>query len=311
MLRIGAGRFAKVHIARTQRNKYFALKIMNKQTVFKTNETKHVLSERNSLYEVHSPFCMKLFAEFEDATYVYFALEYVPGGELRTLLLNHRNKFPLAMAKFYLIETFAAIEHIHSIDYVFRDLRPDNICIDEDGHIKLVDFGYCIDSKTNVNGKLYTICCTPAYLSPELLNSKWTGGYSKEVDWWAYGVMAYELIIGTLPFGDETLKSTYEIFLNILKHNLNMPTLLEGRTKDLLNKLLEPDLSKRLVDPAIIKSHPFFQEVSSWKDVNARKLLPPHVPKLTSEGDTNNYHMEASSAKHWRLQGLENKVQLT
>lgn len=300
-----------MHVARTPHHKYLALKILSKSKVFANKDVRHVTNERNVLYNLHHAFCMKLFIEFEDKEAVYFALEYIAGGELRSLLLEYDNKFPVAMAKFYLIEIFSALEHIHLLDIVHRDVRPENICIDEDGHVKIVDFGYAASTDTNVNGKLYTICTTPAYLSPELLNSKWTGGYGKEVDWWAYGVIAYEMIIGALPFGDVDDKPTYEIFLNILKHKLKIPTLMDSRSKDFLYRLLDPDLGKRLTDEPAIKAHAFFSEVSDWTSVALKGLVAPHIPRLKDEGDSSNYHLENNtSAKHWRLQGLENKMQL-
>ncbi|RYG69207.1 hypothetical protein EON64_03310 [archaeon] len=309
---LGAGRFAKVHLVRTHRNKYMALKVLRKtKDLFSSNEVRHVHNERNCMYELHSPFCMKLFAEFEDADFIYFALEYTVGGELRNLMLRHNNKLPAPMAKFYLFELFAALEHMHSLGYVHRDLRPENICLDEDGHVKLVDFGYAAHIQSNVNGKLYTICCNPSYLSPELLNSKYQGGYGMEVDLWAFGVLVYELILGGLPFGDSEDISMPEILLNILHHKIHLPLTLEGRTKDLLHKLLEPDAAKRLVDIAQIKSHVFFQEVQDWAMVNDRQLVPPFVPLVRSEGDSSQYPGVVQSVKHWKLAGLENKIQIT
>ena len=162
-----------------------------------------------------------------------------------------------------------------------------------------------------MNGKLYTICCSPSYLSPELLNSKYQGGYGMEVDWWAYGVLAYELFFGTLPFGDSNDISTPEILLNILKHKLHLPFSFDAKAKEFLSKLFDPDLTKRLSEASAVKQHSFFSDVTDWSLVEQRRLPPPHVPEVKGEGDSSHFPMHVQSAKHWTfMNSLENKIQI-
>lgn len=262
---------------------------------------------------------MKLFSEFEDKEQVYFALEFVCGGSLRSRLLSFKyNRFPIEVAKFYLIEIFSAVEYMHNLGFVHRDLRPENVLIDEEGHIKLIDFGHAARLDSNINRKLYTICCSPSYLSPELLNSKYTGGYAEEVDWWAFGVMIYETIVGGLPFGDAREESMYEILLKILNHQMKIPFFLDRHVKDILARLFEPNLTKRLIQHEEIKKHSFFREkvhssepIDWQKDVLGRRLLPPYIPLVEREGDTDCFQVDQASVKQWKLQGFENQIQLT
>eukprot|EP01031_Cornospumella_fuschlensis_P053691 gene53691-biopygen36759 len=132
-----------------------------------------------------------------------------------------------------------------------------------------------------------------------------------EVDLWAFGVLAYELLLGALPFGDSDDLSMPEILLNILHHKMHLPLTLEGRTKDLLNRLLEPEAARRLTDVALVKAHAFFQEAQDWAQVYERQLVPPFVPKVRAEGDSSQFPAVVQSAKHWKLAGLENKIQIT
>lgn len=297
---------------KTDRDKYFVVKAIKKAFIFKNEDQRHVIGERESLYEVNHPFCVKLLAEFEDQTYAYFALEYVAGGELRSLLSSNK-RLTVDTAKFYAAEILAALDHIHNAKIVYRDLRPENILIDEEGHLKLVDFGFAMRSSYNANGKHYTICCPAAYLSPELLNSKFEGGYGKEVDVWAFGVMLFELMVGYTPFCRIGEESQYEIFLAILQNKINFPTFFDQSARDLLRQVLNAELEHRMVEVDAVKTQPFFtSQISDWDAVNKRLLVPPFVPTLECEGDSRYFAVTEGSAKHFkRLKGLENKLQLS
>lgn len=307
---IGAGRTSTVMLAETDRGKYCVLKSMKKDTIFKNNELKHILNEKETLYTLNSSFCTKLLAEFEDFNFAYFVLEYIPGGELKMLLRDY-GTFPSEWAKFYMTEVLCALEHIHSRGIVYRDLRPENIAIDEEGHIKIIDFGSSIKMDYNLNGKLYTICCSAGYLSPEQLNSKFDGGYGKEVDLWQFAIVMYELMVGKTPFIKDKNDSKYEILLRILHHKMSFPSDFNPKAKDLVNKMLNPQIEKRLIEISEIKNHEFFTSfLTDWNDVEKRRLLPPYIPKIAAEGDSSNFVITEGSAKHWKLGVLENKIHL-
>jgi len=213
---------------------------------------------------------------------VYFVLEYAAGGELFSRLHNKKGKFGPETSKFYLAEIFLALEHIHSFGYAYRDLKPENIMLDEEGHCKLVDFGF--SSKPDHDGLLHTNVGTPAYLSPEQLNHKKTGGYKMYVDWWAFGVIIFELMTGTTPFCKSHKESSYAIYIRVLKGKINFPGFFDNSVKDLVKSLLTAEVDKRLKDGNGIKKSEWFKEVQFDRVLN-RELVPPHVPKLKEEGD--------------------------
>ena len=150
----GKGRTSTIKMGKTDNDKYCCVKIINKEFIFrKEMEERHILNEREAFYELDSPFCAKLLANFEDSQFCYFAMEFAPGGQL-TRLLELYTKLPADTAKFYLTEIFAALEHIHAMGFAYRDLKPENVCIDEDGHVKMVDFGSCIRYDGHASGKM-------------------------------------------------------------------------------------------------------------------------------------------------------------
>lgn len=308
----GVGRTAKVGLVKTDRQKFCAVKSIRKSGLFESKEIRHVISEREALYEINHTFCTKLLAEFEDQNYAYFAMEYVPGGELRSLLVSNK-KLTVDAAKFYAAEVLLALEHLHSLNIVHRDIRPENILIDEDGHVKLADFGYAMKTTTNANGKLYTICCPAAYLSPELLNSKYEGGYGKEVDIWAFAVVLFEMLVGNAPFSRIGEDTQYEIFLAILENRVQFPSFFDHSARELLRELFIPELEKRTQTVQAVKGHSFFSSsISDWSLVLGRLLVPPFVPQLEQEGDSRYFALTEGSVKHFkRLTGLENKLKIS
>lgn len=228
-----------------------------------------------------SPFCIRLFGTFQDDNHIHFVLEFAAGGELFRRL-SKKQYFPPNTAKFYLCEVFLAVWHVQSLGFVYRDLKPENVMLDEYGHCKLVDFGF--STRPNEHGMCLTNVGTPAYLSPEQLNGKFTQGYTSIVDWWSLGVLLYELMTGVTPFCKNFSESPYEIYLRVLKGKIKFPRSFNSSAKDLVSSLLHADLSTRLVDPKQIKSHPYFNDVD-WEAVANRQILPPFVPRLAEEGD--------------------------
>jgi protein kinase A len=279
-----------VRVCKTKSGKYFVLKGVRKESILKHNDQRHVINERESLRALSSPFCVKLFATFQDKANIYFALEYCPGGELFQRL-GKKHSFSPPVAKFYITEVFVALEHVQSHGLVYRDLKPENVMLDEEGHCKLVDFGFC--RPCNETGRMHTLCGTPAYLSPEQLDGKLTNGYGKFVDWWSFGVLIYELLIGHTPFSTKHGESHYEIFLRILNSRIHFPLFFDSASKNLISALCHPSLENRLQNVEVIKKHPYFE--IPWVSVQERSLVPPFVPNL-KEGDDHYFRQYAESS---------------
>lgn len=281
-----------VRIAKNKGGKYMVFKAVRKEYITKHNDLRHVQNERDVLRAMSSPFCVRLFGTFQDRTNIYYALEYCPGGELFQRL-GRKKQFPPEEAKFYISEVFVALEHVQDLGYVYRDLKPENIILDEEGHCKLVDFGFstpCADDST----KLHTLCGTPAYLSPEQLDGKFTNGYTRVVDWWSFGVLIFELLTGRTPFSRTNKESHYEIFLRILNKRISFPWGMDAVSKDIIGKLCHAQLDKRLVGAQDVKLHPYF--TVPWPDVVQRRLVPPFVPRIKEEGDIHYFKTYAAPA---------------
>lgn len=278
--KIGQGYSGTVRMVRYKQEKYCVFKAIRKDAL-KNRDIRHVRGEKEVLSKINSPFCIKMFSTFQDKSYLYFALEFAPGGELFHRL-GRKQFFKPDTAKFYATEVFVAIDHVQSLGYVYRDLKPENILIDEEGHCKLVDFGF--STSANSQGMLHTLCGTPAYLAPEILDGKFTNGYTKIVDWWSFGILIYELLTGKTPFSKSNKESPYEIFLKILQNKIWFPIGFDPKSKELVSSLTHPQVQKRLCEAEKIRKHGYF--VMDWNMVEARKLVPPFVPKLKTPGDT-------------------------
>lgn len=280
---VGTGTFGRVRIARYPgANKYFAMKIMRKADVLRLNQVEHIFSERSILSSISHPFIVKLYSTFQDTMHLYMLLEYVLGGELFTHL-RKATRFSLATARFYASELVVAIEYMHSKGIVYRDLKPENLLLDSQGHLKIADFGFakCIDDQ-----RTWTLCGTPEYLAPEIIQSK---GHGMAVDWWALGILIYEMLVGSPPFYDST---SFKIYEKILEGRLVFPSNMDAASRDLISSLLNPDPMLRLgnlQDRADgVKRHPWFQH-TDWNAVQNRLLTAPFVPSYSHSGDTSNF----------------------
>eukprot|EP01039_Chlorochromonas_danica_P010712 gene10712-11890_t len=264
---------------------YFAMKCLPKEVVYRRQRTeKHVENERMVLAALSSPFCMQFFGCLEDKDNFYLALEYVPGGDLHHYLHSQKPaKLSNDVTRFFAAELFAALEHMHRSGFVYRDCKPENIGIDETGHVKLLDMGFA--TRYRSPHKLQTLCGTPAYLSPEQLDGKLTNGYSEVVDWWAFGVVIFELLIGYTPFARSVNDSAYEIFLRIMKKKISFPRSIPPAARNLIGALCHPKVEERLTGMEEIKQHAFFSV--PWSAVYERRLVPPFIPHLEKAGD---YH---------------------
>jgi len=209
---------------------------------------------------------------------VYFLLEYVVGGEMFEHL-RRLQRFSNETAKFYAAEIVATLERLHLLNVVYRDLKPENVLIDQDGHIKMIDFGFA----KIVSDRTWTLCGTPEYLAPELIQSK---GHDKAVDWWALGVFIFEMLAGYPPFFDDNPVRIYE---KILCGDLTFPTFFESSAKDLIGRLLVIDRTKRLGNLKHgadgVKNHPWFKDVD-WRMVYEKHLKPPFIPTVSDPRTT-------------------------
>ncbi|KAM7177441.1 cAMP-dependent protein kinase catalytic subunit PRKX [Macrochelys suwanniensis] len=287
---VGTGTFGRVHLVKEKMAKrYFALKVMSIPDVIRLKQEQHVHNEKSVLKEVNHPFLIRLFWTYHDERFLYMLMEYVPGGELFSYLRN-MGRFNNSTGLFYSAEIICAIEYLHSKEIVYRDLKPENILLDKEGHIKLTDFGF---AKKLVD-RTWTLCGTPEYLAPEVIQSK---GHGRAVDWWALGILIFEMLSGFPPFFDD---NPFGIYQKILAGKIDFPRHLDLYVKDLIKKLLVVDRTRRLgnmkngADDA--KRHRWFRSID-WDAVPQRKLKPPIVPKVSNDGDTSNF--EAYPEDDW------------
>ncbi|XP_030642447.1 cAMP-dependent protein kinase catalytic subunit PRKX-like [Chanos chanos] len=279
---VGTGTFGRVVLVRDKRTRtFFALKSMKIVDVIRLKQQQHVHNEKEVLTEVNHPFLVRLYWTHHDERCLYMLMEYMPGGELFSYLRN-RGKFSNDTGLFYTAEIVCALEYLHSRDIVYRDLKPENILLDCEGHIKLTDFGF---AKKLVD-RTWTLCGTPEYLAPEVIQGK---GHGLAVDWWALGVLIFEMLSGYPPFFDDNPLGIYQ---KVLSAKLECPRHLDFYVKDLIKKLLVVDKGKRLGSlkngAEDVKKHRWFRLID-WDAVPHRKLKPPIIPKVAHEGDSSNF----------------------
>eukprot|EP00981_Chlorochromonas_danica_P002781 scaffold539_cov187-Ochromonas_danica.AAC.2 len=273
--------------AREAPRKYFVMKCIPKEISNKRNRyEKYLENEKLVLSSLNSPFCMQYFGCLDDKENFYLALEYAPGGDLhRYLYRQKQQRLSNEVVRFYAAELFVALEHVHKSGFVYRDCKPENVGIDELGHVKLLDMG--LATKYRDPHKLHTLCGTPAYLSPEQLDSNLTNGYTEVVDWWAFGVVIFELLTGRTPFVRSTSDSPYEIFLRIMNRKISFPRNVLPTSRRLIASLCLARVDERLTDMEDIKKHEFFS--LPWDAVYERRIVPPFIPRLERAGDHSNF----------------------
>jgi len=282
MQTLGTGSFGRVHLVKhKETGKYYAMKVLVKRQIIESKQVEHTINEKKILETLDHPYMVNLVGSFKDNRNLYIVLEYVCGGELFSYLRQCK-RLPNHVARFYAAEVVLAFEHLHSKDIIYRDLKPENLLIDKSGNIKITDFGFA----KYVPDVTWTLCGTPDYLAPEIIQSK---GYGKAVDWYALGVLIYEMLAGFPPFYDEDQMRLYE---RILEGRLRWPSYFDPAAKDLIKRLLSPDLTKRYGNlksgVADIKKHKWFSEID-WKKLAEVKVKAPYIPPFTSEGDASNF----------------------
>lgn len=279
---IGNGAYGEVFLVRDKSTfTYHAMKVVEKEVVVERNHVKHLILEKKLLQCVHFPFIVTLDVAFKDNLYLYFILPYISGGEMFTYIQKYGN-FSDNLSKFYASQVVLALEYLHYCQIVHRDLKPENILLDTNGYIKLCDFGFCKILKK----KTWTLCGTPEYLAPEVILSK---GYSFPVDWWALGVLVFEMQAGHPPFFASDPSKLYE---KILEGSYKCPDTISSEAKSLIKGLLQVDQTKRLgsLKGGVydIKSHSWFNDII-WQSILHQRVEPPFIPICPSPGDTSNF----------------------
>lgn len=279
---LGTGTFGRVRLARHKvTGKFHALKILKKYEVIRLKQVEHIMSEKRILSTVDHPFIVNLLGTCQDPINLQMLLQYVIGGELFSHL-RKAGRFSNETTKFYAASIIHAIQHLHSQDIVYRDLKPENLLLDEQGYMKITDFGFA----KVVEDRTWTLCGTPEYLAPEIIQSK---GHGKAVDWWALGILIYEMLAGYPPFYDE---NPFGIYQKILAGKIEFPRHFDVAAKDLIKKLLSADRSKRIGNlkggAEDIKKHKWFRGFD-WEALLQRSVPAPIVPEVRSPGDTRNF----------------------
>nr|XP_002126100.1 cAMP-dependent protein kinase catalytic subunit PRKX-like [Ciona intestinalis] len=279
---IGTGTFGRVVLVKEKHTKeHFALKVMKICDIIKLKQVQHVKNEKSILNQIQHPFIVQLFWADHDNSFLYMLLEFACGGELFSYLRN-AGRFNNSTSLFFASEIVSALEYLHQRHIVYRDLKPENVLLDRDGHTKLTDFGFA----KKVEDRTWTLCGTPEYLAPEVIQSK---GHGRSVDWWALGILTYEMLAGFPPFWDE---SPFGIYQKILRGKVEFPKNMEGYAKDLIKKLLTADRTRRLGNmknaSEDVKNHKWFRNID-WDAVVEKKMIPPIIPKVKHSGDTRNF----------------------
>ncbi|EER11993.1 cAMP-dependent protein kinase catalytic subunit, putative [Perkinsus marinus ATCC 50983] len=289
---VGTGTFGRVRVVKlkgSEDRSPMALKMLKKSEVIRLKQVDHVKAEKSILSMIEHPYIVNLLTSFQDDRRLYMLMEYVNGGELFSYL-RKEGRLSNDHAKFYAAEILLAFQYLHDQDIIYRDLKPENLLIDSSGHVKVTDFGFAkiVDDRT------WTLCGTPEYLAPEIIQSK---GHGKSVDWWALGILIFEMLAGFPPFYHE---SSFGIYQKILAGKYDFPRHFDIKGRDLIKRLLTHDRSKRfgcLKNGAEdIKKHKWFKGVE-WNRVMSRELPPPYVPKVKGEDDTSMFDKYPESAE--------------
>nr|XP_043886898.1 ribosomal protein S6 kinase alpha-2 isoform X2 [Solea senegalensis] len=290
---LGQGSYGKVFLVRkirgADRGHLYAMKVLKKATL-KVRDRVRSKMERDILAEVNHPFIVKLHYAFQTEGKLYLILDFLRGGDLFTRL-SKEVMFTEEDVKFYLAELALALDHLHSLGIIYRDLKPENILLDDEGHIKITDFGLSKEAIDH-DKRAYSFCGTIEYMAPEVVNRR---GHTQSADWWSFGVLMFEMLTGSLPFQGKDRKETMAL---ILKAKLGMPQFLSPEVQSLLRALFKRNPANRLgAGPdgiEEIKRHRFFASID-WNKLYKKEVRPPFKPTVGRPEDTFHFDPEFTS----------------
>jgi len=279
---LGKGGFGKVMLVRRKgTTDIYAMKVLKKEAVIRRNQVAHTKTETHILKQIRHPFLTRMFFAFQSEGKLYMVLNYLPGGEL-FYRLKREGRFSVERVRLYASEIGLGLGHLHSLDMIYRDLKPENVLLDEVGHVCLTDFGLSKESVSTPTAAR-TFCGTPEYLAPEILQGI---GHGKAVDWWSLGTLIFEMLTGLPPFYSRNVNHMYE---KILKAELRCPSYLPTDVKSLIEGLLIRDPLKRLGggkgDIKELEEHTFFRALDFQK-VFRKEYTPIYKPTLNGATDT-------------------------
>ena len=295
---IGRGNFSKVLMVESKaENKLYAMKVIKKLSILEDEDIEWIKVEKN-IYEIatNHPFLVGLHSCFHTPSRLYYIIELVQGGDLM-FHMQKKRKLPEDHVMFYSAEVALALNFLHRNGIIYRDIKLDNVLLGIDGHIKLTDYGMC---KQGIHGdkKTSTFCGTPNYMAPEILRNE---NYSSSVDWWALGVMMYEMMVGCSPFNIEQLRGKTEdyLFQIILTCDIIPPKYLSYNSRRVLSAFLIKDPCKRLGCKGNhgfkeIKCHSYFYPIN-WEKLEAKQVKPPFIPSIRDVQDFDNFPIEYTS----------------
>lgn len=278
---VGKGSFGKViQVKKKDTGKVYAMKVLKKEQVLKRKQFEHTMAERRILEEIDHPFIVSLRFAFQTTQKLYMIFDYFNGGELFHYL-SKGGRFSEERARFYAAEIALGLEHVHSMNIIYRDLKPENLLLDADGHIRITDFGLSKENVTDDNVRSF--CGTPEYLAPEILRRN---SYGRSVDWWSLGTLLYEMISGLPPFYDRNRDRMYK---KILGAELRFPAHMNPEARSICRGMLQRDPLQRLGYRGAqeIKSHPFFASID-FDALLQKRIEPPFKPVVTGTEDTRN-----------------------
>ncbi|KAM7353738.1 cGMP-dependent protein kinase for isoform 2-T5 [Cochliomyia hominivorax] len=284
---LGVGGFGRVELVQINgdTNRSFALKQMKKAQIVETRQQQHIMSEKEIMGEANCQFIVKLFKTFKDKKYLYMLMESCLGGELWTILRD-RGNFDDSTTRFYTACVVEAFDYLHSRNIIYRDLKPENLLLDEKGYVKLVDFGFA--KKLQSGRKTWTFCGTPEYVAPEVILNR---GHDISADYWSLGVLMFELLTGTPPFTGSDPMRTYNIILKGIDA-IEFPRNITSNARNLIKKLCRDNPAERLGYQrggiSEIQKHKWFDGFYWWGLQN-RTLEPPIKPTVRSVTDTANF----------------------
>ncbi|GAB7362758.1 hypothetical protein MBLNU230_g3063t1, partial [Neophaeotheca triangularis] len=290
---LGKGNFGKVMLAETKQSKQlYAIKVLKKEFIIENDEVESTRSEKRVFLIANKerhPFLLNLHACFQTETRVYFVMEYISGGDL--MLHIQRGQFGTKRAQFYAAEVCLALKYFHENGVIYRDLKLDNIMLTLDGHIKVADYGLCKEDMW-YGSTTSTFCGTPEFMAPEILLDK---KYGRAVDWWAFGVLIYQMLLQQSPFRGEDEDEIYDA---ILADEPLYPIHMPRDSVSILQKLLTREPELRLgsgpTDAQEIMSHAFFRNIN-WEDIYFKRVPAPFLPTVKGRADTSNFDSEFTS----------------